>query len=140
MDGFSNTEDVIRLDKNAYVRITKEFFEYHYGIVDKHQLIIPIENIKVIFLKKTADIISNRGCFYLFSFLGVLFAGINDSPKPVVLEPDDLEQEADFCTLTIRYRSPEKKALTKREITWPGLTLEKAQTIVRLVKMRNRNS
>ena len=113
--------------------MNNEVFEYHYGIIDRHELKIPFKHINDIYLEREEED-SNLGCFKLFSILRFMFMNVRTKPHIEYLEHGTGK---DHCTLTLQYYSEEENRTIHRNISWPGMSREKAEKIIRKVKARN---
>ncbi len=139
MNEFSNTEDIIQFDKNAYVRITDSQFEYHCGVLNDYEFIILIENIRGINFKHSRLNTNNRGCNIFISFMALIINVAGNTPDPSDVPIVDGPSESKNAILTLRYKTDTQKRWVSRDISWPGLTKAKADKIIRILKMRNKN-
>jgi hypothetical protein len=53
--------------------------------------------------------------------------------------PDSLDSSNSPIKLIVEYELSETKKWKKKVISWPGLTKEKANQIINILKLRNRN-
>ena len=137
LNGNSNKEDIIEFNKDAYVRITESQFEYHCGVLNDYEFIVPIKNIRRIYFKDSR-LSNNLGC-NLFITVFSLLTGGSHHPDPSGGAIVDEEPEIKDAILTLRYKTDDQKRWGSRDISWPGLTNVKADKIIRILKMRNKN-
>lgn len=131
---YSNFEDIIAFDKNAYVKISKSHFEYHSGVFDDYAFKIPIESIRKIKFKK-GKITNGLGCNFIISTFFILFDLFFNNEIKNTIELDN--QEYRHNKIIISYKVENKKRWEVREISWAGLTQEKAEKIIRIVQSNN---
>ena len=126
MSKLSNREDKIVFDRNAYVKISDEYFEYYYGVVTNYNFKIPIKNILEIYTIDNTNS-NSKGCNFLLGLVSILASG-----------PDSLDSSNSAIKLIVEYELSETKKWKKKVISWPGLTEEKANQIINILKLRNR--
>ncbi|MFI2744159.1 hypothetical protein ACG2LH_15605 [Zhouia sp. PK063] len=138
MNEISNIEDIIKFDQNAYVRITKSQFEYHCGVLNDYEFIVPIENIRRVNFKDRR-LSNNLGCNIFVAILDLIVTEVDYIAEPSYRTITDVDTELKNTTLTLRYKTNKQKRWASRDISWPGLTKAKGEKIIRILKLRNKN-
>ena len=135
-----NRVDKIKFNRYAFVKISREVFEYHYG-VNEYSFIIPIKNIKSIRISRKVHYENNVGCNLLGMLLELVLALLS-SRNPIYNESPtihDNEARIKNAEVIIRYKDDGETKTKTQKISWPGLSNMKAEKIIRIVKMRNKN-
>ncbi len=129
---FKNTEYIIEFNKNAYVRITDSKFEFHCGIINDYEFIVPIEDIRRINYQGEG-LSNNKGC-NPFTLILKLLPGLT-ADNLIVYGDSQIGNN----NLELRYKTDKQARWMSRDISWPGLNKEKADKIIHILKMKNKN-